>query len=334
LTNQPSIGPREANGVVASASLDPKETSRTPPVLHARGLSFSYPDGATVLDGIDLDVGVGEIVALVGPRGAGKSTLLRLLAGTLEPTGGTLERPARRSSAGRLMVGYGPVEAAHYETLSGADNAVFFARAAGLRRSEAAAAVAEHLALLGLQDEARRPVRLYDFRARRKLLLVEALAHRPALTVLDEPFRGLDVPAWEALIHLLRLQSARRGTVVVASSELRLLPELADRIVFMHQGRVVRGGRVAELLSALGPGVRIEIELDRRPQQLEGRLRPGVTVLRDGDPFVVESTRGQAVVGEVCSALVAAGAVIRSVKVREPDLAEVFRRATGAELDA
>jgi ABC-2 type transport system ATP-binding protein len=303
-------------------------------VIHARALAFRYGTGPHVLEGIDFDVGVGEIVAFVGPSGSGKTTLLRLLAGACQPTAGTLERPPCRSSAGRMMVGYAPVSGAHYETLSGRENALFFARAAGLPRREAAGAVAEHMSLLGLAAEARVPVATYDARARRKLLLVEALAHRPALTILDEPFHSLDQPAREALIHLLRLQSARRGTVVVASSELTLLPELVDRLLFLHEGRVVRGGRIAELLSSLGPGVRIEIELDRRPQPLEARFRPGVSMVSDGDPLVFESTRGPAAAGEICSALIAAGAVIRTVKVREPDLAEVYRRTTGVELHA
>lgn len=329
-----SQGSRERDGVVAAASADAKDSARPSGVVHARGLAFGYEHGPQVFRGIDLDIGVGEIVAFVGPSASGKTTLLKLLVGELEPTGGTLERPPHRSSAGRMMRGYAPEDGAHYEELSGRDNALFFARAAGLRRGEAESAVDEHMALLGLGAEARRPVAAYDARARRKLLLVEALAHRPALTVLDEPFHLLDQAAREALIHLLRLQSAKRGTVVVASSELPLLPELADRLVFLHEGRVVRAGRVAELLSSLGPGVRIEVEFERRPPSLDARFRPGVSVVSDGDPFVLESARGPAVAGEICTALTAAGAVIRAVRVREPDLAEVFRRATGIELGA
>ena len=319
----PESGTREAG---------PKEPARAPGVVHARGLSYRYPDGLPVLSDVDLDVGVGEIVALVGPRGAGKTTLMRLLAGELAPTSGSLELPARRSSAGRLMLGYAPPDGQHLETLSGRDNAIFFARAAGMKRSEARLAVSELMGLLGLEPDAERPVAYYGFGARRRLLLVEALAHRPALTILDEPFRELVQSEREALIHILRVHSAKRGTVVVASSELPLLPELADRIVFMHEGRIVRGGRVAELLSSVGPATRIEIELERRPQHLDPRFRPGITVVSDGDPLVMETTRGQAAVGEVCSALIAAGASIRSVTVRETDLAEVFRRATGTEL--
>ena len=318
--------------MVVAGTSDPKEPGRAQGVVRARGVGYRYGDGPAVLSEVDLDVGVGEIVALVGPCGAGKSTLMRLLASELAPSSGLLELPARRSSGGRLMLGYAPPDDPHLETLSGRDNALFFARAAGLRVTEASGAVDELMGLLGLAGDAQRPVADYDSGARRRLLLVEALAHRPALTLLDEPFLGLRQPEREALIHILRVRSAQRGTVVVASSELPLLPELADRILFMHEGRVVRGGRVAELLSSVGPATRIEIQLERRPQHLEARFRPGITVISHGDPLVLESTRGQAAVGEACSALIAAGAVIRSVTVRETDLAEVFRRVTGAEL--
>jgi ABC-2 type transport system ATP-binding protein len=300
--------------------------------VRASQLRFAYGAGEPVLDGIDLEVGVGEIVALVGPKGAGKSTLLRILAGDLAATAGTVELAARRSSGGRVMLGYAAGEGAHFETLSGWENALFFARAGGMRRREAEGAVTELLEVFGLKDLARRPVSEYSTEARHRLLLVEALAHRPALTVLDDPFRGLAPKTREALIHALRLQSAHRGTVVVASEDLALIPELADRILFMHKGRVVAGGRVVELLASVGPTTRLEVELERRPQGLDARFRAGITVVSDGDPYVLEAARGRAAVGEVLAALTAAGATVKSVTVREADLAEAFRRATGVEL--
>jgi ABC-2 type transport system ATP-binding protein len=186
--------------------------------------------------------------------------------------------------------------------------------------------------MLGLEAQAHELVAKYSDDARHRLLLVEALAHRPALTVLDDPFHGLSQRRREALIHALRLRSAQRGTVVVATEELSLIPELADRILFMHEGRVVTGGRVAELLATVGTDTRLEIELERRPQHLDARFRAGITVVSDGDPYVLQATRGRAAVGEVLAALTAAGATVKSVTVREPDLAEAFRRATGVEL--
>jgi ABC-2 type transport system ATP-binding protein len=319
--------------VATAGVLDASEIGRTAGMVRAAGLRYAYRSGAPVLHGVDLEVRVGEIVALVGPNGAGKSTLLRILAGDLVPGAGTLELPVRRSAAGRVMLGYAAEEGAHFESLSGLQNALFFARAAGLGRAEARAAVAEYIEALGLTAEGQQRVSDYSFGARRKLLLVEALAHRPALTLLDEPFAGLDQASRVALINILRLQAVNRGTVVVASHDLVLLPELADRIVFMHEGRVAASGRVAELLASVGRTTRFEFDLDRRPEGLEGRLRAGIRVVSEGDPLVLEVNRGQGALAEVCGALVAAGAVVRSVKVRDADLAEVFRRATGSEFE-
>lgn len=320
--------------MVIPGPLDLKDAGRSPGVIRASGLTYRYGSGAPILNGIDLEIGVGEVVAVVGPPTSGKSTLLRILAGLLVPTAGTLELPARRTSAGRVMLGFVPEVEPHFESMTGEENALFFARAAGLKRRDAVQSVAELMEQLGLKDDAHRPVSEYSFEARRRLLLVEALAHRPALTLLDNPFLGLDQTARGSLIHMLRLQSAKRGTVVVASPQLALLPELADRILFLHDGRIVTGGRVAELLSSLGSATRIEIAFERRPQRLDAQFRPGTRVISDGEPLVLESGRGPAAVGEICTALVAAGAVIKSVTVREADLEEVFRRATGAELSA
>ena len=314
--------------------LDLKEAGHSPGVIRASSLAFRYGSGAPVLKGIDLEIGVGEVVAVVGTPGSGKSTLLRIFAGLLAPTGGTVDLRAQRTSAGRVMLGFAAEVEPHFESMTGEENALFFARAAGLKRRDALQSVGELIRQLGLEEDARRPVSEYSFGARRKLLLVEALAHRPALTLLDNPFLGLDQPARSALIHLLRLQSAKRGTVVVASHELPLLPELADRILFLHDGRIATGGRVAELLGSLGKATRIEITFERRPQRLDAQFRPGIKVISEAEPLVLESSRGPSAVGEVCAALVATGAVIKSVKVREADLEEVFRRATGTELIA
>jgi ABC-type multidrug transport system ATPase subunit len=307
------------------------DPGRSAGVVRVKGVRFGYRIGALALDGLDLEIGVGEIVALVGPKGAGKSTLLRVLAGDIVPTVGTVELPPRRSSGRRSMLGYA-AGAPHFETLSGWDNAMFFARAGGMRRREAEGAVAELMDALGLGEQRNRPVAEYAPEARRKLTLIGALAHRPALTVIDDPFAGLAQRSREALIHVLRLRSAQRGTVVVASEDLSLIPELADRIVFMHHGRVVASGRVAELLQSVGSATRLELELERRPQHLDVRFRPGISVVSDGDPYVLETSRGRGVMGEVLAALTAAGATVKSVTVHEADLAEAFRRATGAEL--
>ena len=302
------------------------------PVVRAVGVGFRYPSAAVALRDIRLEGRAGEIVALVGPNGAGKSTLLRLLAGALSPQEGTLELPLRRGPEGCVTTGYAGEEVCHFESLTGTDNAVFFARAAGLAREDAEIAVREHFDRLRLSPDADRRVSTYSGGARRKLLLVAALVHRPLLTLLDEPFVGLDLESREALVGLLRERAGEGGAVIIASHDLALLPELADRIVFLHDARVVAEGRTAELLSSVPDVGRFEFTLDGSFDESAFSLPAGMRLADERDALVLESDRGQAALAEACAAVAASGARIRSVVVRDAGLAAVFRNVTGAEL--
>lgn len=312
---------------------DSERDGAAEPPIRLSGVGFRYaPHGPPVLADVELQVARGEVVVLVGPNGAGKSTLLRVLAGELAPDVGELHVPPRRRPDGRVGLGYAPDEAVHFDALTGERNAMFFARAAGLDRRAAVAAVSEHMEALGLVEYARRPVSEYSFGARRKLLLIEALAHRPRLILLDEPTAGLDAASRESLSRMLRGRAADGDSAVIASHDPGLVAELADRIVFVHRGHLVAGGRPTELLAGLGEATRLEISLESGAPSLPGHLGEGVRVVRDADPLIVESERGQACLPEVTSALLSAGARIRSIVIREAGLAEAFRLATGEEL--
>jgi ABC-type multidrug transport system ATPase subunit len=314
---EPSVGPESQAG----------------PAWQASGLGYRYASGTSALDGVDLQGDAGEIVALVGSNGAGKSTLLRLLARELVPVVGALALPPPRTDGARVNVGYVGEEVCHFESLSGTDNAVFFARAAGLGRKEAEAVVEEHFDRFCLTEYASSAVSTYSFGARRKLLLVEALAHRPALTLLDEPFVGLDADSRRALAGLLKERAADGAAIVLASHDLTLLPELADRIVFLHAARVVGGGRPSELLSSVSAVTRFEFTLEGSIDGSELVLGDEMRIAHDGDPFIIETGRGQAALPEAVSAVSSAGAIVRRIVVRDMGLADVYRSVTGTELD-
>lgn len=283
----------------------------------------------------DLDVEPGTVLGLVGPNGAGKSTLLKLLEGRLTPDTGKIDAPPRRTAAGRTTRGYAADGDAHFECLSGRYNAMFFARSGGLRRAEAESAVTEVMRLLGLADDADRPVAEYSFGARRKLTLVEALAHAPSLLLLDEPTVGLDANSRDALVALLRQRATAGLTTVLASHDLGFVVAAADRVVFMNRGRVLEGGRPSELLSELGETARFEITLEAPLREALGdppNWPEGLQVVESGNPVVLQSDRGREGLLEALHALVSRGARIKAVVVREPGLADAFRRISGEEL--
>lgn len=314
---------------------DPVDGPEGPGVLaRARGVTYRYGSAAPSVERVDVVASRGRITAVVGPNGAGKSTLLRLMTGRLSPQAGRVERPPARRGDGVAALGYVGEATVHFDAVSGFRNAWFFARVCGLSRDEASRAVAEHVELLDLTEEAPEPVSTYSYGSRRKLLLVEALAHRPPLIVLDEPTAGLDASARRALLRLLRSRRADGAAVVLVSHDLDFVAELADGITFLHRGRVVAEGPPGALLSdVVGRSTRFEVELEERPREPVTSFGPDTVVVEDGDTLVLESSRGQAALPDVCAALVAAGARISGLAIREPGLAEVFRRITGEALE-
>lgn len=303
-------------------------------LARARSVTYRYGSAPPSVVQVDVVAARARVTAVIGPNGAGKSTLLRLMTGRISPQEGSVELPSPRRSDGVAALGYVGEATAHYDAVSGFHNARFFARVCGMSRDEASRAVAEHVELLDLTEEAREPVSTYSYGSRRKLLLIEALAHRPPLIVLDEPTAGLDAAARHALLRVLRARRGEGAAVLLVSHDLAFVTELANRIVFLHRGRVVAEGCPEALLSELvGRSTRFEIELEERPRLPVTLIGPDVVLVEDGDTMVFEASRGQAALPDVCAALVAAGARISGLAIREPGLAEVFRRITGEDLE-
>ena len=301
-------------------------------LIEGCGLHYRYASGSPVLIDINLEVSAGEIVALLGPNGAGKSTLLRLLLNELTPESGTILGPLLSMKSERVLMGYAGEESAHFNSLTGIQNAHFFARAAGVEKDEVSEMVSGLMNLVGLSDEADKVVSSYSFGAKRKLLLLEALVHQPKLLLLDEPTVGLDPTSRDALAHILSKCRQEGSAIVMASHDLNFLEQLADRILVIDKGRVVSSGSQAELLSSLGTATRFQVSVDAAAIELPEYFGDNVELVDDSGPLVFETTRGQAALPDIWAALISARVRILGVEVREPGLAELFRRVTGQEL--
>jgi ABC-2 type transport system ATP-binding protein len=284
------------------------------------------------IDGLSLRILPGEIVGLLGPNGGGKSTLLRLLATALRPTGGALTLLGRRAlppdRALRRSIGYAADTPVHIEALSGRANAVAFARAAGMPNAAALHAVDDLFERLSLAADAGRAVREYSHGMRRKVLLTEALAHRPHLIILDEPTLGLDLPAAAEMSALLRARAADGAAVILATHELELASRLCDRVIFMLDGRTALDGRPDALLRSIDPGTRIRIAL-RAPLADALDVADVETVRAGADVIELRTPAGAAVLPALCAALIRNDAQVHTIELREPDLRDVFMSLTG-----
>ena len=286
--------------------------------LEAHGLGKRF-GARRALEGLDLQVEAGEIVALVGPNGSGKTTLLRLLAGLLRPTSGEARvfglRPfaERAKVMARARFAFAPP--ALFPTLTAREHLVHLASVGGRRPPRQR--VNEILERVGLGARADDRVAAFSFGMRQRLALAQALLPLPELLVLDEPTDGLDPMAVLELRALLRELVAEHGLTVVLSSHLLFeVGELVDRLVVLEEGRCVFQGRPAEL----SEGTRqLELEASDPARALAALREAGHDARLDGG-LAITLPRGALTLAQASRLLESAGVELTGFHLRRANL--------------
>ena len=223
--------------------------------LSATGLSKSYGAHPALQD-LSLQLHPGERVALLGPNGAGKSTLLQLLTGLFVPDSGsiTIQGHDLRSQAPRALAQLGVVfqQPALDLDLSVRANLRFHTDLHGMPRTLADARIDEGLQRLGLQDQIDRPCRSLSGGNRRKIELVRALLHRPAVLLMDEATVGLDPASRVQLLQAVDTLQREQGVATLWATHLVEEVEHAQRVVVLHKGHLRHEGPVDSLLAETG----------------------------------------------------------------------------------
>ena len=307
--------------------------------IEARGLVKRFGK-TTALDGLDVAVEPGQVVAVLGPNGAGKTTFVRTVATLLRPDSGVLRvagYDARRDPEEvRRVIGLAGQFAAVEPAMTGRENLEMVARLLGQRARAARASATAVLDQFGLAGDADRLVRGYSGGMRRKLDLGASLVGAPRLLLLDEPTTGLDPRArldlWDAIDDLVG-----RGTDVLLTTQyLDEADRLASHIVIIDHGRVVASGPPAELKRRVGGNV-LEVQVRDRPDLT--KVTAALAAAGFGQPRADEATRrisvaagADAGAGWLMGGLRAiedAGVELAGISVREPSLDEVFLALTG-----
>ena len=219
--------------------------------IHATGLRFDYPNGVTGLAGIDLHVGHGERVAVIGPIGAGKTTLMlhlnALLTGTgeLEVAGLRVGHDDVRDLRARVgLVFQDPDDQLFMPTVR--EDVAFGPLNRGCSRIEVQERIREALSAVRMTEHADRAPHQLSLGQRRRVAIATVLAMRPSLLVLDVPSANLDPRTRRELIELLdRLER----TMLVVTHDLPLAASLCERAVILSGGRIVADGPCRELLA-------------------------------------------------------------------------------------
>jgi len=209
------------------------------------------------LSAVSFSVGAGEIVGLLGPNGAGKSTTMKTVLGLLKPDSGSIRLFGKDVAIDPIetkrQVGYVPESPALYEFLTGAEYLDFVSDMYGLDAATRRARIQQFLTGFELAGHENSLISGYSQGMKQKVALIAALAHRPKLLVLDEPLNGLDPRSARITKDLLHSLALHDGVAILFSTHvLEIAQAICDRVVILHQGRVLASGTVATLRDRAG----------------------------------------------------------------------------------
>jgi ABC-2 type transport system ATP-binding protein len=279
------------------------------------------------VDGLSFDVRSGRVTGFLGPNGAGKTTTLRMLLNLVTPTAGTatiggrryvdLEHPIRH--VGAVL----EASSAH-RGRTGINHLRVICAAAGLPTQRAD----QTLDLVGLTPAARRKFKGYSLGMKQRLGIAAAMVGDPRVLILDEPANGLDPEGIRWLRDLLRALAAEGRTILVSSHLLGEMQQLADDVVIIAGGRLVRQGPVNEVLGSMTGLAQVRVRTPE-PAQLTAALEPlNATVSPLPDGALLITGGDTAAVGH---AAFTAGVELHELVGEKADLEQVFLQLTAGK---
>ncbi len=290
----------------------------TMPAIRVRAITKKY-GALTALGGVDLEIDQGEFFGLLGPNGAGKTTLISALAGLVRPDSGALEimghdvvsdyRNARRN------LGVVPQELVFDPFFSVRELLRIQSGYFGIRNNDDW--IDEILARLDLSHKAGANMRTLSGGMKRRVLVAQALVHRPPVIVLDEPTAGVDVELRQGLWKFVRELNRDGHTIVLTTHYLEEAETLCGRIAMLKAGKLVALDTTDNLLRRFAThSLRVNVEHTEVALALGGRI--------NGDGWVEFDFDDYGEVEVVLARLREAGAGLREMALGEPDLERVF----------
>ncbi|MEP7071779.1 MAG: ABC transporter ATP-binding protein [Verrucomicrobiota bacterium] len=228
------------------------------------------------LSDLNLEIAPGEVYGLLGPNGSGKSTTLKIILGLIPPTRGdvTIFGQEHNSVRTRRHIGFLPENAYYHKFLTGAETLRFHAKLSGLSARETPARIDDLLELVGLTRARQARLSTYSKGMLQRIGLAQALIHDPKILVLDEPTAAVDPAGSRDIQNLIASLKARGVTVLLSSHLLTQVQEVCDRVGILHRGKLLREGRLDELLAVEN---QMELVLENASPELLTNIEREVT---------------------------------------------------------
>lgn len=277
------------------------------------------------LDGVDLQIEQGEFFGLLGPNGAGKTTLINLLAGLALPDAGQISimgyDVVKQYRTSRRLLGVVPQELVFDPFFSVRETLRLQSGYFGLRNNDAW--VDEVMHHLDLTDKADTNMRRLSGGMKRRVLVAQALVHKPPVIVLDEPTAGVDVELRQTMWRFIQQLNRDGHTVLLTTHYLEEAEALCSRIAMLKRGKVVALDSTQNLLKSIG-GCRVRLRL---ASALPAALLPQV-VEQKGCDYLLALSSYEAV-ERMLAELRLAGVAVLEMALQQPDLEDVFLRVVG-----
>jgi ABC-2 type transport system ATP-binding protein len=291
------------------------------PAIEIRGVSKAF-GAVRALSGVELQIQQGEFFALLGPNGAGKTTLISILAGLARADSGTL-RVMGNDVVGayrqaRAALGVVPQELVFDPFFTVRETLRIQSGYFGLKRNDRW--IDEVMARLDLDSKANANMRALSGGMKRRVLVAQALVHRPPVIILDEPTAGVDVELRQGLWRFIRELNRDGHTIVLTTHYLEEAETLCERIGMLKQGRLVALDSTQNLLKRFA-GIRLRLRLDG------GGLPDGLMHLMTAPPAGADwvlGLRDYAQVEDVLAQIRKSGRNVVAMELTEADLEEVF----------
>jgi ABC-2 type transport system ATP-binding protein len=296
------------------------------PAISFQSVSKTYPairshNGPAVqaLDDVSFDIQQGEFFGLLGPNGAGKTSLISILAGLSRASTGTVKvhgcDVVTDYVNARRKLGVVPQELVFDPFFTVREALRIQSGYFGIKKNDAW--IDELLASLGLADKADANMRQLSGGMKRRVLVAQALVHKPQVIVLDEPTAGVDVELRQALWQFIAKLNRQGSTVLLTTHYLEEAEALCSRLAMLKQGRVVALAQTSELLKAASSNVlrfKIDSELPRELAQ-QARITGRIVQFPAHNANEIE---------QYLAAVRQAGLVAEDVEIRKADLEDVF----------
>ncbi len=304
------------------------------PIIEIKNLKKSFGKVA-VLDGINLSVEKGTMLALLGPNGAGKTTTVRILSTLLMPDAGEALvngfNVVSQADEVRHTIGLTGQYAALDELLTGRENLEMMGRLYHLGKEKSIERATELLVQFDLVEASGRAVKTYSGGMRRRLDLAASLVAAPPVIFLDEPTTGLDPRSRLTMWGVIEELKKKGVTILLTTQYLEEADKLADKIAVLDKGHIIAYGTAAELKSKVG-NERTEIVIERVEDFAQARslfTTEGVSAEEQRRSISIPSDGSVKAVKKILDTLAAESIEIDTMSVHKPTLDDVFLQLTG-----